>query len=121
MHSAVPPVLCCPHSTPLRHHPSPSPQSPPPSPAPAPCQIALTTTNSGTASTAFDVTGGGGREEDSDVLPYRPDFFHLVFLLASGKGGRAVGQRWRALMVQAVVVVVMVVVQLVLLLVLLGL
>ena len=37
--------------------------------------------SSGTSSQAFDMTGGSGG--DDDTLPYRPDFFHTIFLLAS--------------------------------------
>ena len=44
-------------------------------------QLGVSTMSSGTSSQAFDMTGGSGG--DDDTLPYRPDFFHTIFLLAS--------------------------------------
>ena len=44
-------------------------------------QLGVSTMRSGTSSQAFDLSGGSGG--DDDTLPYRPDFFHTIFLLAS--------------------------------------
>lgn len=45
--------------------------------------VAFTTTRSGVASGAFDVTAAAADSGAPDELPYRPDFFHAVFMLAS--------------------------------------
>ena len=54
--------------------------------------VGVSTTNSGRASATFALspdaesgssTGAATDPDDDAVLPYRPDFFHLVFLLAS--------------------------------------
>jgi hypothetical protein len=51
--------------------------------------VSLTTTNSGRSSAAFSLTGSKTDAEDvgEDDLAYRPDFFYLTFLLASGYVG----------------------------------
>ena len=52
--------------------------------------VSLTTTNSRRSSAAFSLSGAkpdsGGGDQDGE-LAYRPDFFYLTFMLASGYVG----------------------------------
>ena len=96
---AAPALAPCPHPFSPTHPPHHPPTThPPPTPIVAfvlaLVVVGVSTTNSGRASATFalspDAEAGGGANsttgtdpDDETVLPYRPDFFHLVFLLAS--------------------------------------
>jgi serine incorporator 1/3 len=47
--------------------------------------MGITTVNSGRSSAAFSLRNDpeAGQGEDDDALPYRPDFFYVIFMLAS--------------------------------------
>lgn len=45
--------------------------------------VGVSTTNAGRSSASFSLGAKPAPEEGDPELPYRPDFFHLTFLLAS--------------------------------------